>query len=251
MKKNIGLVREGHVPLYYQLQELLIEQIESGVYKPGDAIPSENQLVKMFDVSKNTVIQALTALEYKKLVHRVRGKGTYVSNNKITQDISTLLSYSAEIIGLKKKPTSTILSSNKIPASESIANKLGLKRDEPVYQIQRLREVDREPMALQTSFLPCEICDGLIDHPLTDDSLFKTLNDHYGIAVVSAKETLQTIKADRYESNLLHVKIDEPLFFVERSSYDTQGRIVEFVRTILRGDRYRFVLQLGKQDTTL
>jgi len=113
------LKKDSPVPLYYQIQELLIDQIEAGILKAGDPVPSENTLARSLRVSKNTVIQALNALRNKRIVHRIRGKGTFVTNGKIVRDVTHLISYSAEVIGLKKKPASKL-----IAAEEMKANKL-------------------------------------------------------------------------------------------------------------------------------
>lgn len=240
------LQRENIIPLYYQIQELLTQQIESGVFKPGDMIPSENELCKLFDVSKSTVLQAIQTLVNKRLVYRVKGKGTFVAKPKINQNLTTLLSYSDEILGQNKTPKNNLLYRREAPISETLANHFGVKPGSPLYIIQRLREVDNMPTALQTSYLPKHICPGLIDQRLIDDSLYKTLFNRYNIEISSAKETLQVVKADKYESKHLEIKTGDPLFLIERSSIDTTGRTVELVKTLLRGDKTKFNIELKK-----
>jgi len=185
------LERSSVIPLYYQLQEILIEQIDSGMLKPNDPIPSENELCRMYGVSKNTVLQAIQSLVNKRLVYRVRGKGTFVADSKIRQSITSFLGYSSEIVNLKRTPSTKLMLSKEIEASPALANQLGVPKGSVVYHIQRLREVDATPMALQTSFLPKDLCPGLLDAPLEEDSLFKTLKDRFRIEITSATETLQ------------------------------------------------------------
>jgi GntR family transcriptional regulator len=240
------LQRENIIPLYYQIQELLTQQIESGAFKPGEMIPSENELCKLFEVSKATVLQAIQTLVNKRLVYRVKGKGTFVANPKINQNLTTLLSYSDEILGQNKTPKNNLLYRREAPISETLANLFGVEPGSPLYIIQRLREVDGVPTALQTSYLPKHICPGLIDQPLKDDSLYKTLQHRYNIEISSANETLQVVKADRYEAKKLEIKTGDPLFLIERSSIDTKGRPVELVKTLLRGDKTKFNIELKK-----
>ena len=108
------LERSSVIPLYYQLQEILIEQIDSGMLKPTDPIPSENELCRMYGVSKNTVLQAIQSLVNKRLVYRVRGKGTFVADSKIRQSITSFLGYSSEIVNLKRTPSTKLMLSKAV-----------------------------------------------------------------------------------------------------------------------------------------
>jgi GntR family transcriptional regulator len=229
--------RDSLIPLYYQLLEILIDQIETGILKPGDPIPSENELCRLYGVSKNTVLQAVKTLVHKRLVYRVRGKGTYVTDPKITQSITSLLSFSSEIVGMNGKVNNRSISSKEMPALPAIARHLEILPDDPIYHIQILREVKNIPLALQTSFIPSVFCPGLINAPFVDGSLFKTLQQNFGIEITSVSETFQAVKADSYEAKLLEIKTGEPLILLERFSRDCNGHIIELVRTLLRGDR--------------
>jgi GntR family transcriptional regulator len=227
--------------------EILIDQIETGLLNPGDPVPSENELCRMYGVSKNTVLQAIQALVNKRLIYRVRGKGTFVTDPKITQSITTLLSYSAEIIGHNGHPRNRSVTSNRMPALPAIARHLGIPEEAPIYHIQILREVDGIPMALQTSFLPEDLCPGLIDAPFEDGSLAKTLQHRFNIDIVSVRETFQAVKSDSYEARLLEINVGDPLILLERFSTESGGRTIELVRTLLRGDRCKFNIEVKNQ----
>jgi GntR family transcriptional regulator len=248
MKTQKVIQRSSIIPLYYQLLEILIDQIETGMIKPGDPIPSENELSKLYGVSKNTVLQAIKTLQQKRLVYRIRGKGTYVMDPKISQNITTLLSFSSEIVGMNGTLKNKAMEATQMPALPAIARHLGIKAADPIYHIQILREVKGAAMALQTSFLPCDLCPGLIDNPFDDGSLFKTLQHRYHIQITSVKETFQAVKADNYEAKLLGISTGDPLILLERFSYEAGGRIIELVRTLLRGDRCKFNIELTKEQ---
>ena len=241
-----ALQRDSIIPLYYQLLEILIDQIETGMLRPGDPIPSENELCRKYGVSKNTVLQAIQALVNKRIVHRVRGKGTFVTDPKISQSITMLLSYSSEIIGINGFPKNRSVESKMMPALPAIARHLGIPENSPIYHIQILREAGGIPIAIQTSFLPADLCPGLIDEPFEDGSLFKTLQRRYSINITSVQETFQAVKSENYEAKLLEIKVGEPLVLLERFSSEKSGRIVELARTLLRGDRCK--LNIEKKD---
>jgi len=240
------LQRDSLIPLYYQLMEILIDQIETGILCPGDPVPSENELKRMYGVSKHTVLQAIKALVNKRLLYRIRGKGTFVTDPKISQSITSLLGYSSEIIGLNGTVRNRSVLSTRMPALPAVARHLGIAEKASVYHIQILREVNGRPMALQTSFLPEDLCPGLIDAPFENGSLFKTLQHRYNLEVTNVQETFQAVKADSYEAKLLEIRVGEPLVLLERYSTERGGRIVELVRTLLRGDRCKLNIELKK-----
>ena len=252
MKKQdleLTLERESIIPLYYQLMEILIDQIETGLLNPGDPIPSENELCKKYGVSKNTVLQAIQALVNKRLIYRSRGKGTFVMNPKISQSITSMLSFSSEMVGLNGSLKNRSIESKEMPALPAIARHLGIPENMPVYHIQILREAQGSPIALQTSFLPSDLCPGLIETPFEGGSLFKTLQHRYAIQIDSVQETFQAVKSDAYEAKLLEIRIGDPLVLLERLSTERGGRIVELVRTLLRGDRCKFDIELKSGGT--
>jgi GntR family transcriptional regulator len=248
--KDQTLQRESIIPLYYQLMEILIDQIETGLLNPGDPIPSENELCRKYGVSKNTVLQAIQALVNKKLVFRARGKGTYVTNPKITQSITLMLSFSSEMVGLNGSLKNRSIESKQMPALPAIARHLGIAESAPIYHIQILREAQGNPIALQTSFLPSDLCPGLIDTPFEEGSLFRTLQHRYGIQIDTVRETFHAVKSDAYEAKLLEIRIGDPLVLLERISSNKGGRVIELVRTLLRGDRCKFDIELKRGTTS-
>jgi GntR family transcriptional regulator len=241
-----ALERGSIIPLYYQLLEILIDQIETGILRPGDPVPSENELCRKYGVSKSTVLQAIQALVNKRLVYRVRGKGTFVTDPKISQSITTLLSYSSEIVGQNGSTINRSVSSKLMPALPAVARHLGIPEGSPIYHIQILREAGKTPIALQTSFLPADLVPGLIDIPFDDGSLIKTIQNRYNIKITSVQETFQAVKSDSYEAKLLEIHVGEPLVLLERFSTEKRGRIIELARTLLRGDRCKFNIELKK-----
>ncbi len=131
-----------------------------------------------------------------------------------------------------------------ITASTGIAQKLGIKEGEPVYSIQRVRLVDDVPMSLQTSYLPKFLVPNLIDKRFEEGSLFKTLKKEYGLEVGAASESLRAVRADAYEAKTLNVNKNDPMLLLERVTRTKNGKILEYVKTILRGDKSIFAIEL-------
>jgi GntR family transcriptional regulator len=242
---SIKIDKNSIIPIYHQLYAALLEMIEDGTFKSHDRLPSENELNSYFDISRNTAQKSLQLLVDQGYAYRIQGKGTFVSDSMVTYSVTASLSFSAEIIGLKKVPESKLLHAKEIESTGHIIKNLQIKKGDPVYSIQRIRYVDKKPMALQTSFLPGNLVPGLINYKFEEDSLFKTIKKYFGHNVSSASELLKTAKCDGYEAKLLKIKEGDAVFLLERVTKLADGKILEFVKTVLRGDKSSFSIELS------
>jgi len=245
---DFHLDKHSVIPIYHQLQEVLVDMINSGQYKADDNLPSENEIAQKYAISRNTAQRVLNNLVNRGLAYRIQGSGTFVANKKVTFSVVTSLSYSAEIVGLNKKIHTKLIQAEEIPATELIARNLMIGIEEPVYTLQRVRYIDDIPMSLQTSFLPAILVPGLIQKQAEEESLFKTINKEYGLEIDSAAETLQAVKVNNYEAKILGLGHNEAAFLLERITKLKSGQVIEFVKTILRGDKSKFYIELsGRQ----
>ena len=243
--ERIELNRNGIIPVYHQLQEVLLEWIAEGMYKPHDRLPSENELKHHFNVSRNTAQKALKILVDKGAAYRVQGKGTFVADRQITYSITAKLSFSAEIIGLTKETRSILNFAKYQKASAHVARLLKIEEGEQVTTIQRIRLVDETPAALMTSYLRSDLVPGLLERLAPGSSLFKTIKDEYGLEVGSGSETLQVANADAYEAQQLGILEGDAVFLIERISKATDGTVIELAKTVLRGDISKFSVDLS------
>ncbi len=232
------------IPLYHQLKEILKENIESGVWKPGDRIPSENELRKQYDVSRNTVIKALEELVQEGLLRREQGRGTFVSSPKISHSLTGFYSFSNVLRANGLEPKDVILVLERRIAKPSIARHLQLTGSQEVWVLKRLRCAGDEPIMLETSHLPQNRGPRIERADLENRSLYDYLEQKHGILVTRAKEIFEPVLIRDYESRYLRVPEGYPALLLDRIAYDSQGRPVEFCRSIVRGDRCRFYTEL-------
>jgi GntR family transcriptional regulator, N-acetylglucosamine utilization regulator len=243
--------KNSFAPIYYQLQELLVGKIESGELKPGDKLPSENELADKYEISRNTAQKAIRALVNWGLAQRIQGKGTYVCNKTVTLSITASLSLTSEIIGLNKVPHSHILQAKVIEASFDIANKLGVKKDTKVYSIQRIRSVDDLPLMIQTSYIPVSYLPKLLEKNLEDKSLFGVIMHEYGIKIDKASEMMRAVSVTKFEGEILQIPEFSPAFLLQRQTYLDDGRVLEYAKTIVRGDKSKFHVDLNKEELNI
>lgn len=245
MPVSQGLNMDPRIPLYYQLMQLFRQQIEEGEYQPGDSFPSENELCERFGVSRPTVRQALNELVREGLLHRVKGKGTFVSAPKIQQDfMQKLVSFTEEMEQKGLKGTTRVLSLQVVAASKSVAAHLSLAIEEPVFQLERLRFINDEPIVVVTTYLPQKYCPNLIQQDLNNLSLYKTLEAQYGIRISRARRILEAIAATEEYAKLLEIEVGAPIQLSRTVAWDQYNRPIEFSIARYRGDRSQFTIDL-------
>lgn len=242
MKKSLD--HESFIPLYHQLKEIIEEKIGSSDWKTGDKILSENELRKMYNISRNTVQKALDELVQEGILQRQQGKGTFVSKPKIEQPLTGFYSFSKVIANQGMEAKDVILDLEIKSAEYKIANKLQISQGEEVIALQRLRSANDEPVILETSYLPKSIVTELSREDLAKFSLYDLLEEKFGVIVIKAKETFEPVLIRPYEEEFLGVKAGTPGLLLDRIAYDKDGRIVEYCRSIVRGDRCRFYTEL-------
>ena len=248
---SLDIDKKSFVPIYYQLQELLVGKIESGELKPGDKLPSENELVELYDISRNTAQKAIRALVNWGLAQRVQGKGTFVCNKSVTLSITASLSLTSEIIGLNKVPHSKILQAKIIEASDDIAGKLGVKKNTEVYIIQRLRFVDELPLMIQSSYIPVAFLPKLLKKNLEDKSLFGIIQHEYGYKIEKASEIMRAVSLTKFEGEMLQCPEYSASFLLQRQTFLNDGRVFEYAKTIVRGDKSKFHVDLNKEELNI
>ena len=218
----------------------LIEQL--GV---GEAIPSERQLSSDLGVSRLTVRAALDDLVREGLLVRRHGSGTFVSEPKIAQEL-TMTSFTEDMQRRGMVPASRTLDLRVAPAGAHLGRLLHVSPSEPVVIIDRLRLADRETMAIETLHVRESLVPGLSAAELERRSFYEILLDRYGIDVVGGMQTIEPTVTNETESEALGVPLHSPAFLFERTTRSSTGEIVEYVRSIYRGDRYKLITELNR-----
>ena len=210
----------------------------------GTAIPSERRLSTDLGASRLTIRAALDDLVREGFLIRRHGSGTFVSEPKIAQQL-TLTSFSEDMRRRGMTPGSRTIELQTVSAGATLGRALHISPDARVVRMQRLRLADGEPMALETLHVRAGIVPGLTRAQLEDASFYQLLADRYGVVIVSGMQTIEPTVTSEEESELLNVPVHSPAFLFERTSASADGEVVEFVRSIYRGDRYRLVTELS------
>jgi GntR family transcriptional regulator len=233
------------VPYYAQVKDALRGQVELADWRPGDQLPGEPELCVAFDVSRTVIRQALTELQHEGLIVRQKGRGTFVAEPKISENLAQRLTgFYQDMAERGHPPVSQVLKQHAIPASPKVAGYLRLEPGTLVLEIERLRFVQGEPMTLVTTYLPFAASSEILQEDLTRQSLYALLEKRCGLVIARGQRILEAVAANQYEANLLQVERGAPLMLLDSVSYLSDGKAIEYYHALHRGDRTRFEAEL-------
>ena len=237
------------LPLYSQLGGLIRQQISAGILPVGALLPSETEICRALEVSRNTVRQAVGELEAEGLVVRMRGKGTFVVDPSANRrGISH--SFTTEMTNMGKTPTSTLLEFHITIPPEDVRQKMELMDNTETYCFTRLRNADGIPLILETSYFPCYIYPRLNQEMLRGHSFYSLLY-HVGITPESAEDSYEAVALTEEQARLLECEPGTGGFYFQRLTRSGDGRIYEYNRSYIRGDRMRLEIHRQKNDIQL
>jgi len=223
-------------PLWQQVLEDLERRIEVGDIV--DRFPTDKELTEHYGVSRHTVREAVRRLRARGLVDRHRGRGSFLSEGRVTQPLGSLYSLfrAVEAQGLDQR--SEVLALERIRDADA-AVRLALPPGAELVRIERLRFAGDEPLALDSVWLPLDIGRHLLDADLTHTALYDELQQRAGIRITSADETLEPLVPDADARSLLQLDDDEALLRVRRLGREGD-RPVECRVTLIRGQRFLY-----------
>jgi GntR family transcriptional regulator len=209
----------------------------------GDALPSERRLATDLGVSRPTLRAVIDELVREGLLLRRHGSGTYVAEPKIALPL-TMTSFSEDMARRGMRPSSEVVSFECQSAGAKLGQRLQISPVDEVWVITRLRLADEETMAIEWLHAPRRLLPDLRREELATHSFYELLRVRQGIVIASGTQTIEPTVTSPEEAELLSVPVHSPAFLFERTTQSELGEVVEFVRSIYRGDRYRLVTEL-------
>ncbi|MBI1294342.1 UTRA domain-containing protein [bacterium] len=239
------LDRNSFVPLYHQLYELLRAQLESGVYQPGDKLPTEAEFCELYGISQITIRQSLNMLVDAGLIDRRKGKGTFVTKPAITSVLRPVFSIAEDMRQRGLTHRAELLDSGTAPVSQHTARALNVAVGDEVVYVSLLHYADGEPLCVERASILHSACPNLLQHDVVNEPLMETLRREYDVVLTRAGQTVWAQQAGEEYALLLQTAPEDPLLVVERIVYSQHNQPVEFSRIFYRGDRYALQFELG------
>ncbi|GAA0743360.1 GntR family transcriptional regulator [Clostridium oceanicum] len=235
--------KQSPLPLHYQIKEILQEMIENEELNPGDLIPTERELCEIQGVSRMTINKAIMSLVNEGLLYREQGKGTFVAKPKQKQEFTGLKGFSEEMKEKGFKTSTEILSFDIKEATRKIKDVLCMK-DTKVIEIERLRKTEKSPISLEIVWIPYNLCKNMTRDSIDGESLYKTFKEKYGYNLTKAKQTIEPIMLNDYQSEYLNQEENALSLMVERTTYIENSIPIEYTKAIYRSDIYKFEMTL-------
>ncbi|HYF92398.1 MAG TPA: GntR family transcriptional regulator [Symbiobacteriaceae bacterium] len=244
MNLILDKLQSNMVPYYHQIKEMIRRRIEDGTLQPGHVAPTEAELQNYFKVSRATVRQALQGLVNEGLLTRQRGKGTFVAQPKLTENLPRLSSFTEEMQAKGVTWSTRVLSVGHVEPPQRVKELLRMKDGEAALKVDRLRLVGQEPLVLLSSYIAPWI--GVAEHEDFSGSLYDILEHRYRVRLSMGDQVIGAAGAGREDARLLRCKPGAPLLCLERTTYAHDGRSAEFVQARYRSDRYHYYVQLHR-----
>jgi len=233
-------------PLYRQIKGLMLQSLDGGEWRPGEAIPSEMELANRFNVSQGTVRKAIDEMAAENLLVRRQGKGTFVATHSDPRAFFRFLRL-VPLAGGIEPARSVPLECWRAKAGPEAGRVLGIKAGDPIIIVRRLLEFSNRPVVVDEIYLPGEIFAGLTLEVLKESqvSLYSLFEAKFGVRMIRAEERLRAIAADRSSAELLHVPEGSPLLLVERTSFTYGDRPVEWRRGLYSTETHCYLNELS------
>ena len=236
--------RDSPIPVYYQIQQDLLNRISRGEWKLGDLMPSESKLIAEYDVSRVTLRQALAELEKDGIIKRYRGKGAYIkgiSPKPYVHELKYRLVSQDQTLGENSgdSMTADVLAVELIPDAYPVPE----GKPEAIY-LKRLFKLNGKPIAIGKSWLPSYLLPGFRERGMVNNSLTQTLKANYGLVPEMINDYIEVVRCTASEAKLLSSTADTPLLVVKGISLLKNGTPIEYSSTSWLGDCVRFNISL-------
>src|SRR5690349_5824951 len=239
---SLSISRGSPVPLHHQLRNMLQDQIERGTLRPGQQIPHERQYAEHLGISLAPVRQALLELVRQGYLVRVRGRGTFVRDDKVIEKISLLGSFTESLRRQGLEPQFTVIRAASEAAPRDVRDAID-GHPARLFRLERLASVAGGPLALLTAWLDPARFPGLAELDFTKVPLYASLERLYGVQMGRALSTIEVVAVAGDEANLLQLAPGTSALRVQGTTFDQDDRATEVSRVLYRADRFRFSLE--------
>jgi GntR family transcriptional regulator len=235
------------LPLYAKVEDVLTDRISSGALPIGAQLPSKEELIREFDVSRTTSRTTIQNLVRQGLVEIKRGRETFVASPGMIQEMTEPTGFVEDMLSLGRTATARVVSCDVVPASYLVADKLAITTGTPVVQIRRARLSDGVPLSFVETYLPQGLGRKVLADDLTTEPNFALLEERYDTPLIEAEYELEAAAAEPAIAMALAIPAGGPIFLIDRTSYTLGERPIAYERLHYRGDHIRFNTPMARR----
>lgn len=237
---NNTIDRKNPIPLYYQVSELIKQEIQDNNYTVGSPLPTEEELMLKYQVSRTTIREALRLLSISGLIDKKQGVGTFVGAAKIQEVLPMLASFSSQMEAKGFSVRTEVLNVKQTVAEPEICEVLKLPSGTTVLQVVRRRFVTEKPLVYSISYMPSSIS---CNEDFTG-SLYKIFEDKYGYRITGGEAVIEAGIAKKQEASILQIPNGDAILKIKWTTFDSTNSPIEFSESIYRADSYSYRVNL-------
>lgn len=242
---SFNIDKLSNIPYYHQLKQFIIKEIEKGNWNSGQKMIPEIKLCERLNISRTVIRQTYRELVNEGYLIKKKAKGTFIASTKIRENlVQSLIGFYEDMTSKGFKVTNDIIYQRKMTPTSKIREVLRLKSEEKIVVIHRLRKLNDEPVVLDKTHLPSNMCPNLENEDFINKSLYSTLESQYNLKIERGTRYIEAKVASKKVSKLLNIKQGSPLLYIESINYLDDGTPVEYYTALHRGDRSKLVTEL-------
>jgi GntR family transcriptional regulator len=238
--------RENHQKLYVQLSDIIKKKIATDEWPISSQIPTEDELCKIYNVSRATVRNAVLDLSRQGYLKRQQGKGTFIVKNAVHEGLTMLTNFRELLFQEDLALSTTALARMVTMPADGIDIKLDIPKDKYVIYIKRLHHTDNEPVLLQESYVPCHVCPLLLEEDVESQSLFDLFEKKYGIKITKVKTYTEITHLKSDEARLMRCREGSAAVLLKQHFYSGEQPVM-YVRSVKRPDRFNLCMELERK----
>lgn len=235
-------------PLNAYIFNDILTKIESGYFKPGDFLPTEQQMEKIYGTSRAPIRQALGKLEVKGFISRKAGVGTIVCEKKIEGPWTSMFGFADHLMKYGNNTNCITLDVKEIPATQKVAKYLRIQEGEQIIHTKRIRYFNNKPIFYLKHYLPNGTVKAIKDHG-NFETMRTILTDTLHLDLSHVSEELSTIKATSKIAKQLMIEENEPVMKIKRISYTAEYLPIEFLEYYVNTEEWKFRVSFSKEKT--
>lgn len=228
-------------PLYKQIEDFVLDQIDKGVYTEGASIPTEIEFCKLFNTSRATVNKALNILAYNGVIYRTAGKGTFVRMHSMDKQMKKLMGFTEQMKMLNVESSTEIIGYARVKADRlpKVKELFKLDNDDFVHKIERVRYVERDPIAVECIHISPKVVKNLRVEDI-QGSLYKFIEDSLNVKIGSSNFAISAIVATDEIKKMFPCEVNVPILKYEQETFLMNGQLFEFNEIYYLSDKYQY-----------
>lgn len=227
---------------FHLSSDIIQEQIEDYILEnqlhPGDKLPSERAFSEKFNVNRITLRNALKHLQDEGIITARQGSGNYIAEPKYFDNANTCISFSEGWRLEHQNPSSKEISFRTVEATKKIAKNLNIALGTSVYELKRIRYINKTPVIIETTYLKKDMFPGLMQFNFEKLSLYSILNQYYHTKPTIQNHTISITHLSAEEASLLDQKELDGAFYLNAITLDESKNVIEYCISICRADKY-------------